>query len=53
MDDRIGFELYQSCGRRGSDGGVSVGLRWCGEWVGGLDQGLEGWGGVCMSCESG
>ena len=25
-----------------------------GEWVGGLDQGLEGWVGyVCVSCESG
>ena len=24
-----------------------------GEWVGGLDQGLEGWRYVCMSCESG
>ena len=24
-----------------------------GEWVGGLDQGLEGWGYVCVSCESG
>ena len=44
MDDRIGFELYQSCGNRGvldvclcfGWGGVG------GEWVGGLDQGLEG-----------
>ena len=25
----------------------------CGEWVGGLDQGLEGWCYVCVSCESG
>ena len=24
-----------------------------GEWVGGLDQGLEGWCYVCVSCESG
>ena len=24
-----------------------------GERVVGLDQGLDGWGGVCMSCESG
>ena len=24
-----------------------------GEWVGGLDQGLEGWGYVCVSCETG
>ena len=43
----IGFWLYQSCGNKGSVGRVSVfGLRWCGEWVGGLDQDLEGWGGV-------
>ena len=48
MDDRIGFALYQLCGNRGSVGRVSV--FWCGgvggEWIGGLDQGLEGWGGV-------
>ena len=60
MDDRIGFGLYQSCGNRGSVGrdvclcfgcrGVSgVG----GEWVGGLDQGLDGLCYVCVSCESG
>ena len=24
-----------------------------GEWVGGLDQGLEGWCYVCVRCESG
>ena len=49
MDERIGFGLYQSCGNRGSVGRVfgcgdvgGVG----GEWVGSLDQGLEGWGGV-------
>ena len=24
-----------------------------GEWVGGLDQGLEGWCYVCVGCESG
>ena len=23
-----------------------------GEWVGGLDQGLEGWGYVCVRCDS-
>ena len=46
VDERIGFGLYQSCGNRGSVGRVSVfWLRWC-WWVGGLDQGLEGWGGV-------
>ena len=47
MDERIGFGLYQSCGNSGSVylclclycGGVG------GKWVGGLDQGLEGWGG--------
>ena len=47
MDERIGFELYQSCGDRVSVGCVSVfWLRWCvgGEWVGGLDQGRERWG---------
>ena len=39
MDERIGFEIYQSCG---SVGRVSVfWLRWC-EWVGGLEQCLEG-----------
>ena len=42
MDERIGFGLYQSCGNRGSGGVGGV----CGEWLGGLDQGLEGWGGV-------
>ena len=51
MDERIGFGLYQSCGDRGvldvclcfGCGGVGgVG----GEWVGGLDQGRERWGGV-------
>ena len=51
MDERIMFGLYQSCWNRGSVGRVSVfWLRWCGwcRWgVGrGLDQGLEGWGGV-------
>ena len=28
MDERIGFGLYQSCGNRGSVGGV------VGEWIG-------------------
>ena len=49
MNERIEFGLYQSCGNRGSVGRVSVfWLRWCGwcRWVGGLDQCLEGWGGV-------
>ena len=52
VDKTIGFGLYQSCGNRGSVGYVSVfGLRWCGvcvcgESVGGLDHGLENWGGV-------
>ena len=47
MDERIMFGLYQSCGNRGSVGRVFW-LQWCG-WrmcVGGLGQGLEGWGGV-------
>ena len=46
MDERIGFELYQSCGDRVSVGHVSVfWLRWC-RWGVGLDQGRERWGGV-------
>ena len=53
MDEKIGFGLCQSCGNRGvlevclylGCGGVGgVG----GEWVGGLDQGLDGW---CFVCE--
>ena len=28
------------------------GLRWCGMGRG-LDQGLEGWGVLCVSCETG
>ena len=46
MYKRIVFGLYQSCESRWSVdvclgcGGVG------GEWVGGLDQGLEGWCGV-------
>ena len=51
MDERIGFGLYQSCGDResvgmclcfGCDGVGGVG----GEWVGGLDQCRERWGGI-------
>ena len=48
VHERIGFGLYQSCGNRGSVGRVSVG-----EWVGGVDQGLEGLCYVCVRCESG
>ena len=55
MDERNRFGLYQSYVNRGSVGRGSVfGLQWC-EWVGGLNQGLEGWGGlryVCMIGES-
>ena len=25
----------------------------CGEWVGGLDQGMEAWCYVCVNCQSG
>ena len=38
-------------GEQGSIGRVFV-LRWC-RWVGGLDQGLDGWCYVYASCESG
>ena len=51
VDERIWFGLYQSSGNRGSVGRMSV--FGCGgvgdvggEWVGVLDQGLEGLGGV-------
>ena len=48
MNERIGFGLYQSCGNRGSVGRVCFGGGGVGsvggEWVVGLDQGLEGWG---------
>ena len=52
MHERIVFGLYQSCGNRGivgrylclGCGGVG------GECIGGLDQGLEGWGGVRYVC---
>ena len=43
MDERIEFELYQSCGNRGSVGRVlclCCGCV-CGVWVGGLNQCLE------------
>ena len=57
VDERIGFELYQSCGNRGSVGCVSVfGLRWCGLEVGsclGPGSGGLAWCYVCVSCESG
>ena len=45
MDGRIGFGLYQFCGNSGH---VLVVVVWVVgvEWVGGLDQGLEVWGGV-------
>ena len=53
VDKRIGFRLYQSCGNSGSIGRVSM-LRWCMWEVGReMDQGLEGWWYVCVSCESG
>ena len=43
--ERIGFGLYQSRRNRGKVGYVSVfWLRWF--WVGGLGQGLRGWGDV-------
>ena len=53
VDERIGFGIYQSVGTGGvldvclCCGGV------CGECVGGLDQGLERWCYVCVSCDSG
>ena len=59
MDERIGFELYQSSGNRGSDGRVSVfGLQWCG-WCSwgvsrelGAGSGGLGWCYVSLRCES-
>ena len=49
MDERIGLGLYQSCGDMGvlvvclcCDGVGGV----CGEYVWGLEQGLEAWCGV-------
>ena len=55
VDERIVFELYQSCGNRGSVGRVSVfwlqWCGWCGWWVG---RGLRsGSGGLGWCCESG
>ena len=41
--DGIGFGLYQSCGNRGSVGRVGDVV---GDWVGGLKQCLEEWGGA-------
>ena len=41
MDERIGFGIYQSCGNRGNVGRVSL---FC--LFRGLDQSLEGWGGI-------
>ena len=51
MGERIGFGLYQSCRNRGSVihvccGGMGV----LGEWLGGLSQGIGGWGGVMYVC---
>ena len=51
MNERIEFGLYQSCENRGNVGRLSVlgcgGVGGVGgEWVGCLDQCLEGWGGV-------
>ena len=39
----LGVCLCSGCGGVGSIGE---------EWLGGLDQGLEGWCYVCVSCES-
>ena len=58
VDERIGLELYQSCGNRGSVGRVFW-LRWCGWYRWGVGRGLGpgsggvGWCYVCVSCESG
>ena len=49
MDEKIGFGLYQTCRNvldtclcfcYGGVGGVGE------EWIGGLDQDMEGWDGV-------
>ena len=41
MDERIGLELYQSCGNKGSAGRVSVfGLQWCGWCRWGVGRGV-------------
>ena len=47
----LGLGFYQSCGNRGSVGvclcfGCGGVVSVCGEWIGGLEQGLEGWDGV-------
>ena len=55
MDERIGFVLSNPVGTGGvfnvclcfGCGGVGE------EWVGCFAQGLEGWGYVCVRCESG
>ena len=59
VNERIGFGIYQSCGKRGSVGRVSVFLlRWCGLFRWGKGGGLVsgsgevGWCDVCVSCES-
>ena len=58
VDERIGLGFTNPVGTGGvldvclcfGCGGVGgVG----GQWVGGLDQGLEGWCYVCVRCESG
>ena len=52
-DERIGFDFTNPVGTGGvldvclCFGGVG------GEWVGGLDQGLEGWWYACVRLESG
>ena len=49
MDERIGFGIYQPVGTGGVlDVCLCLGCgRVGGEWVGGLDQGLEGWVVLC------
>ena len=57
MNERIGFGITNHVGTWGvldvflcfGFGGVG---RVGGEWVGGMDQGLEGWCYVCVSCDS-
>ena len=51
----LGLDFTNPLGIGGSVGSVSVfGLQWC-KWGmdRGLDQTLEGWCYVCVSCESG
>ena len=59
VDVRIGFDIYQSCGNRGSVGHVSVfGLQSCGCSMWGVEKGLGpgservGWCYVCVSTDS-